>query len=308
MSRTGYTDTRMATTTGIVYLLTSNQLAARLVVSLYSLRKFYDGPITVFSTRPESREIGELCARDATLRVDHRQIAERPGRGHVSAYLTKTLTMLESPYDTTVFLDADTLVVGDIDRLVQCAQEHEIVATSFCHWQTTDPHLQRLLDTWRTLRAPDDFPYDIAQLIDLLSRLPFPAINVGVFGVHKQAAILPHWDRLSCAASEMPLPEEIALQILLPRFEHLILSTKFNCHPSICPDLDDIRIWHFAAATHLADEASRRHWLPAYQECKELNIANIRAWSRVVPGPPRANNAARREPGEAEAPAQPDAP
>src|SRR5687767_15145988 len=98
---------------GVVYLLTNPQLAARLVVSIYSLRKWYDGPVTVFTTRPESHEIGQLLADDKRLVVDHRTTSEAEARNtHIAAYLTKPAVLAESPYERTIFLDADTLVVG----------------------------------------------------------------------------------------------------------------------------------------------------------------------------------------------------
>src|SRR5262245_23129169 len=102
---------------GVVYLLTNIQLAARLVVSLYSLRRWYHGPIAVFTTRPESHEIGKRCADDPVLRVCQHRCIERPGLGYTSSYLTKTTILERSPYKISVFLDADTIVNGSISEL-----------------------------------------------------------------------------------------------------------------------------------------------------------------------------------------------
>ena len=98
----------------------------------------------------------------------------------------------------------------------------------------------------------------------------------------RDAAILPHWDALTLAAHNMPLPEEIALQLLLPEFDHSILAMKYNCHPMAYRGGDDVRIWHFAGATHLDHDPSRALWLPAYDECRQHNIARICEWSRIT--------------------------
>ncbi|MCA9265809.1 MAG: hypothetical protein KDA60_18230 [Planctomycetales bacterium] len=272
----------MYMTRGVVYLLTSNQLAARLVVSVYSLRRWYSGPICLFSTRPESHELGEICAHDPRLAVEHRTIPERPGRGHTSAYLTKTATMLKSPYDQSLFLDADTLVAGDIRPLFDSLEEGEVTATAFCEGLTTDAHFQEQLEKWRTLGDPAHLAFRVPSLIWGVSHFSYPAINVGVFAVRRDAAILPHWDALTLAAHNMPLPEEIALQLLLPEFDHSILAMKYNCHPMAYRGGDDVRIWHFAGATHLDHDPSRALWLPAYDECRQHNIARICEWSRIT--------------------------
>lgn len=267
--------------TGIVYLLTGKQLAARLVVSLTSLRKWYDGPITVFTTRPESHEIGDLCSKDPHILCDHLQIEERDGEGSISAFLTKTKCMLESPYESSIFIDADTLVVGSIQELIESATESEITATVFHRWTTNRPPITEKLKEWQTLQNQTGDTFGLQQLIETAETVPFPAINVGVFSVFRNAAILPEWDQLARFAKDMPFPEEIALNLLLQKYAHRLLDTRFNCHPSVNPNMTDIRIWHYAGIAHVLDFGPRNFWAPAYQECRENNVANICQWSKL---------------------------
>src|SRR5215213_4514433 len=114
------------------------KLASRLMVSIYSLRKWYSGPITVFTTKPKADQFAQLLAADPRLRVGVQKSKQQPGRGYQAAYLTKTTVLEHSPYEATVFLDADTLVVGSIGELLDCAAAAPITATCFCNWKTTD--------------------------------------------------------------------------------------------------------------------------------------------------------------------------
>jgi hypothetical protein len=261
--------------------MTDMQVAARLVVSIHSLRKWYTGPITLFTTRPESHHIGRLIAEDKRLGVETAKLKERRGEGYNASYLTKIAAALASPYDATVFLDADTIVAGALGELFDAAQDAPITVTQFCDMKTTDSLIVDRLRTWRQLRNRGAAKrFGIRSTIDFMLRMPFPAINTGVFAVQRDAAILNEWDALARQGCKMPLPDEIAIQLLLPRHPHRILGGHFNCHPW-ATDILDVRIWHFVGATHLEHEATRDIWLPLYRTCRELDLAGMRSWSRV---------------------------
>ena len=265
---------------GVIYLLTGIQHAARLVVSLRSLRQYYSGPVTVFTTRPESHQIGEYCRNDSELMVDHVQISEGVEHRN-SSYVTKVTMLQNLPYEVSLFLDADTLVCGDIDELLYTAQHSEFVITSVANWTTADPHRQKLLKRWLELKEQLKEQFPIEDLVRHCCENALPSINTGVFSLRRNATVLQPWLDLTTAGRDMPIPDETALQLLIPRFEHVLFGTQFNCRPGAVTD-DDIRIWHFLAGIHLKEQAAREIWLPAYEKCAARNTANIRAWSRVA--------------------------
>jgi hypothetical protein len=267
---------------GVVYLLTNPQLAARLVVSVYSLRKWYDGPVTVFTTRPESHEIGQLLQKDKRVRIEHRTAQETAAHNNfVQAYLTKVDFLEHSPYDATVFLDADTLVVGRLDELLTCARTAPITATIYGPLQTHNRYVNHNLQPWKRLLRKHARDKELAALVTRVLTRPQPIVNAGVFAIQKDASMLNHWRHLSWIGREMPTPEEGALQILLLMYPNHILGAHYNCLPIFASEVCDVRIWHFAASTHLRLLQGRQIWLPAYEECCRLNIAKLRRWSRV---------------------------
>jgi hypothetical protein len=270
-------------THGVIYLLTDMQLAARLVVSLYSLRRWYSGPITVFTTRPESHAIASRCVSDRRLQVHHERCDERPGRGsYHSSYLTKTVFLEASPYRLSVFLDADTVVNGDISELFLEARSVNLVATAFCGMKTTAKPTSDLLQCWRALQ--DDAKmrsYKLKTRLDQLLFKQFPAINSGVFAFRHVPRILRRWDALTLAARNLPHPDEIALQLMLFETDHKILGYQYNCHPNSWHGAFAPKIWHFAGCSHLDKGRCEHIWLPLYKECQRLQIAGIPEWSKV---------------------------
>jgi hypothetical protein len=271
--------------TGVAYLLGHIRLAARLVVSVASLRKWYDGPITVFTSRPEAHRIGQLIADDPRLRVDIRSIAEaNAGSSHAAACVSKVLCLFESPYDATVFLDADTLVAGPVDELIGRAQAGPLTLTTYGPWTTLSNIPLKPWDAWREAiaAAPDSERWQ--GLVEYVTTYASPLVNTGVFTTRRDAACLPDWRDLSLIGRELPTPEESALQLLLVRYPHQIWGTQFNCIPRMYPDAEDVRIWHFAGTSHLVAAVCRNLWLPAYDECMRHNVAQLRNWSKIERG------------------------
>jgi hypothetical protein len=265
---------------GVVYLLTDIQLAARLVVSIFSLRRWYDGPIVVFTTRPESHEIGEYCAEDPELRVTHMRCRERAGWGNQSAYLTKTKISRRGPFVHNLFLDADTLVAGSIDELFQANTMAPLVATGFMAGASNQDPVRARLRVWQSIQDEVHPSYELKRRLSSLIKHPHPAVNAGVFAFRRDADCLARWDKLTRAGQRMPLPDEIAMQIILLEAPHLFLGHHFNCHPSGFSHRFGVKIWHFAGRSHLIPGCNQL-WLPVYRECIDKGIARIGQWSRV---------------------------
>jgi hypothetical protein len=276
--------------TGIVYLMTGPQHGARLIVSLYTLRQWYDGPVTVFTTRPESHAIGKRLAASDELRVNHQTFWELPPGDYNASCATKPFIFSAAPYDASILLDADTMVVGPIDELVDSAAASPLTVTTFCGSRTNEHGHQAAFAGWRKLAGSAGDLYGLTQLLDYIEANPQWKINAGVVSARRGTQFLAEWQELSRFGQRMYLPEEVALQLLALRYPHRLLGWKFNCFPLMQPQPPDVRILHFCATTHLSHTFTQEIWLPVYRECRRKNIAGIRSWSRV-----RKGRAPRRE-------------
>ena len=262
---------------GVIYLLTGPSHGVRLVVSLWSLRRFYSGPVTVFTTHPISHEIGKWCASDSRLGVQHIMTQDVPVRRN-SAFLTKLSLLLQAPYETTAYLDCDTLVAGNIDELLDIQDGIEFHATHFSNWLSTTKKVRLRIESWRSIRQTRYDPAWLKQLVeDALE--PKPAVNGGVFSFHRTARILQPWFDLAMTGWRTFICDEIALQLLLPRFRHKVLDCRFNCSPVYQSTREDVRVWHFHGEKHLSRTTARSIWLPMYLECLAKNVADIATWT-----------------------------
>lgn len=266
---------------GVVYLLTGAAHADRLIVSLWSLRKHYKGPVTVYTTQPESHEIGRLCAADRRLDIEHRTAVQSPIRKN-SSFITKIEILPHVPYETSLYLDCDTLVAGDPAEMFELSAEQPVGLTRFSQWLTSGRIMRRRLEVWRKLRMPRrKRAYVDALVTEGLKS--YPAINGGVVSVRRGADILPAWHELSLLGRRSFICDEIAMQLLLPQYPHKLLDCRFNCSPIHARDTKDVRIWHFHGEKHLRRPEGRALWLPVYKECLRHRVARVDEWARTTP-------------------------
>lgn len=94
---------------GVVILHFGYEYGLRLLVCLYTLRKYYFGPVTVFLRDDKAgRELRPMIEK-MDVRVEIKRGMSRSfDRHHV---------FLESPYATTLSIDSDTIFQGAIDEL-----------------------------------------------------------------------------------------------------------------------------------------------------------------------------------------------
>ena len=166
---------------GVLYLLNwGNSFLTRLAVSLYSLRQHYDGPATVLGSTGGEVDfplLEQICNDFGTDLIKF----ETPGKGRVNSLPIKARLHELTPYDRTLYLDADTVVRAPIDELFDAIGKHcGLVAVQQADWRCGGKIRRRLS------------PYVDAGI---LSRPPdnFPAINTGVFGFDRTHEVFEVW-------------------------------------------------------------------------------------------------------------------
>ena len=261
---------------GVVYLLCGTAHAVRLVVSIWSLRKYYTGPIMVFTIGEDSHAIGEKLSRDERLGVEHREFPQTMRKKN-SAYLHKLAILQDLPFDKNVFLDADTLITGSIQELFDLSDENEMVATQFSNWTTERRTIQKRIKAWKELELEGRTKRRIHRLVRSALRAR-PAINCGVFGLRRNATITKKWYDLALIGRKTFICDEIALQLLLHYHSHQLLDCRWNCSPVFARETADVRIWHMHGSKHLRKN-SVDIWWPAYQQVIQDDLGQIRDWT-----------------------------
>lgn len=251
---------------GVVYLLCGPPATERLVVSLYTLRRFWAGPVTVgAATEDDDKAVAEP-AKD--LGADVVRVGKAGVRRHAH-YVTKSLIPTWTPYDRTVFLDADTVVEGKIDELF----EPRLALTQFADWVSTGRRMSKRCNDWR----------GISPMIDALAERQVtqthPAINTGVMGLRKGDAQLALWHAVTMAGGGKFIGDEIAMQLVHPNLECQVLDDRWNCSPFHGVHKAEAVVWHFHGRKHLRKEQGRTLWEPLFRAAVRDRAGRIDRWA-----------------------------
>lgn len=254
---------------GIIYYNTGQSCLVRLLVSLHSLRKWYQGPVAIVSEGEESHSICDRIASALDAQVIHWESTVPEGKNH--AYLAKTRLNKATPFDTTVALDADTLVVGELDSLFPVAEKHAFCVAQFAQWKTSGRICSRRIVEWRSW-LPDDIE----------PALSFgPAINIGVMAFRRDASIFDDWSDAAPMGRELFIPDEISCQILLHRHPHHILASNWNCSCKYDNPLRaEVRVIHYHGRKHCRRGLPFHGilWMEGYKAVVQQDLAGVQTW------------------------------
>ena len=258
------------TTKGYLYSLTGFGHAELFVVSCTHLRDRWSGPVTVLIDEKETSPIAEEIENDPLLNVTVKRISLIKARRGTRHMATKTTMYLHTPYEYNVYLDCDTLPIGDLDELF----EPKLALTQFNRWLSTQRRVTKRIERWK----------DISPLIEEMietSKMGQPAVNTGVIGFRKSYREMYRWFDLVMMNPNSFLCDEIAMQLLYPNLPEVeMFENKYNCSPTYGADEEDVRLWHFhGCRRHLKKEEGRKLWLPAFNRVMEMNVANIKDWA-----------------------------
>ena len=255
---------------GIVYYNTGEKMAVRLAVSLHTLRKLYRGPITILSEGEPSHAFCEPLAAKHGCWLKKTVFNGTSGKN--TTYLNACLVGNHTPYETTIWLDSDTICLRPFTELFEAAEKYEFAIAQFSTWKTQKKggghtKIGGRIECWRGI-LPDHW-------ID--RALAFgPAINCGVFAFRKDSALIRDWHRLASQGQfKSFIPDEVCCQIMLaqPEYPNKIMPQHFNCSTKYSdPTADNVRIVHHHGRKHcrFEDGEPKFHSELWYRELDEI--------------------------------------
>lgn len=263
-------------TRGVCYMLVGGKHGPMLVVSVFTLRQWYDGPVALIAGDPQSEEVAQLIHQDP--RSGDTQVVrwDAPvGGGKGLQHANKTHVADLCPFDEFVFLDADTMITGDIEELFPRPGE-EVVLSQFANWHSTDRKIRNRTEPWREF-APEVVSRSQAER--------HPAINTGTFGLTKQSTdYTREWKRLSRARPSF-MCDEIVAQLIHPDFDCRVVDERWNCSPIYSwpryapPGDADVRVWHGHGWKFISRIHGNHLWMPAYRAAFQQGFARLNEWA-----------------------------
>lgn len=255
---------------GVLFMLTGQKHANVLVVSIHSLRKSgYRGPVHIAVGDEAAQEIAVHCFADERLAPLSYKRWKPPSGFRNSGYLSKTWMDTLPPFERTVFLDADTMVVGDLAPLFE--HESPVVLTQFSSWLSNGRKISGRIRPWGDV-APDD--------VREMSGNSYRAVNTGVIAFDRSEASRRFFAEWRTLTQKKPvfICDELSAQLIYWRHAVVVLDSRYNCSP-IHDRREDAVVYHFHGRKHVNREQGRKIWLPLYDECVRLNVARIAEWT-----------------------------
>lgn len=252
---------------GVTMLNLGTGHAVLLAVSVFSLRKFYDGPITVFCD-DKSQPYTELVCKAGNC-SSYRMVADE-GVRHRS-YSVKPILPSLSPYRYTMQLDTDIIVTGDFSEMWP-RHDEELVLTQFASWVSTGSMMSKRIQMYL-----DVLPEQTKKQL----RRPFPAINTGVLSYgHRCKAARKDWLAYTNLKHGKFIVDEIAMQILSGEADRIrVMDDRHNCSPFYGVNKERATIWHFHGSKHIRKEKGKELWLPVFEEACRAKFADVHRWA-----------------------------
>lgn len=276
-------------TTGVCYFNHGRKHLARLLFSLWSLRKYYHGSVTILDTGT-SGGVVEKIAADERLAVEVETIPFK-SLAKNSCYVAKAGLWERCPYGITILLDADTLPVKSPEPLFEICEAGDggIVFTRFADWITTGDIMRSRIERWRGVvcKSNDERFYrgiNAAELVEASLDAPHAAINTGVVAFDARSGFLRDWKRLTEEGWRCPFTDELAAQLLIRKHNHTLVDDRWNCSPIYGRNQDKAAIWHAHGSKHLKREDGRGEkghaiWWPVVEEAWRENVGRLREWA-----------------------------
>jgi len=262
---------------GVIYFNHGRKHTVRLAVSMASLRRFHPGAITILDTGASEGVVDRLAAdRNILAKV---QTIPFEVRRRNSCYCAKASLWRYSPYDTTLFLDADTVVARPVDELFSLAPNYPTlpILTQFSGWTTHGNLVASRIRKWvnKKVTSPTE---DIQEMAKQALHCKLPAVNTGVMAWIEPQSWGGRWEEITHAGWRTPFTDELAMQLLITEIPHILLDDRYNCSPIYGAHKREAVIWHMHGNKQCRPEALPIWW-PLYEDCLRENIGGIREWS-----------------------------
>lgn len=253
--------------TGILYFNTGRACLIRLIVSLYTLRKYYQGPIALIYTRQVEPEYSIIQKTFNTQLICGKEASEGKNR----VLLEKCLLNHSTPFDISIFLDADTLIFDDPSELFDLADKNQFVTTQFSNWLVRGVIAKRVL-AWK-----DIYPCQVEKIINKQG----VALNTGVFAFDRKSEFFEDWYNLAIKGRTTYIPDEISCQLFVQEYPHLIVDGQYNVSCKYPNPSGILKIMHFHGKKHcrFGEDSvpinNSEIWLNSFKECYLNKISQI---------------------------------
>lgn len=268
---------------GIIMFNRGNKMIIHALVSLYSLRKHYQGDVTFYVQNPcDCMEEFKKSLGFFSCNVVHLE-----DKNEYKTLVMKNSLFENPPYDKTLWIDSDTIINGPIDDMFSYLDEKDVdlCIPSFCGWVSTGHHISARIKRFEGIAEKRHIDEALKE---------HPSVNTGVLSFKKGdhwAEFVRYWTDYADRGAKKGIfiPDETMMGILLPNMHEwnlkcFIAPTDYNVSPLHDHGLSkDPRIFHFHGnKSCLPGVKTCEYWKNTFQEMCDKNIANINSFLKYA--------------------------
>lgn len=255
----------------MIYSLSGPASASQLVCSLWSLRQHYDGPVTVFVT-PDARPLIEMIRQDRRLRIEV-QATQRFDDCPRPHWVTKAFTYVQSPYQFTIYLDADTLVLSDIHPMFG-----RFVVAKCNDLRILDKHqyptsVRRQMFRFRRLGP------GFGRMLDDTYKANLHVANNGVLAFQRDHPVVWRMHDMAMGFRQLRLHDELALNMILCHHNDVQrVDGRWNALARYQDGWPDVSVAHFHHKTFFQNSRGREMFSAHLRLAIEADVGGISTW------------------------------
>ena len=267
----------------IFYCMSGRAHLPYLVVSLHTLRRYYQGRVRVIAWE-ESWPIVRRIWEDPRLKIEA-SLSTPEYRGKNAQFLHKIdlAQALRQDADRLLYLDADTLLRDSPQPILDAvAGGRSFAVTQFNDWTTGSSVIRgRVNELW-------DVPGVNQRAVAACLNGPLPSVNGGIWACRPDSPVLPTWRAWTWAAREKFIADEKVLHVMqaeYPAEVAIMAGGRWNASPkySRLPDAE-VALWHGHGDSFTRPSKSAKGaelWLPIFREVVEGNVGGIQEWPSI---------------------------
>ena len=260
----------MNETRGVILFNRGSKMVVRAIVTMYSLRKHWDGPVTIYLEEPYPKELEQACKK---FNVD---VVRNDKKHEYKTLIRKTDMFSNPPYERTLWLDIDTVIVGPIDEMFDYLDDCDVAIPHFAGWWSDGNIISKRIRKFENLVDEETINKALEHN---------PAINTGILSFRKSKQwdeFVAYWVELAHKGSQEKIfiADEVSFQVLYPVAQKwgikvAIAPMKFNVSIKHDPGTEDKRIIHAHGDKHVIDFPLCDIWKNEFAEMTENNVAEI---------------------------------
>lgn len=243
---------------GIIYYNIDRGALVRLVVSLYTLRKIYSGPVSIICNNPNECL---YLAKEFNTSLQEITLARTKKN---TTLLNKCLLHKWSPYDKTIYIDADTIILKPFwNDIFNELDNEDFLVSHYSEWSTKTRRVWLRLREWKNIHP---------RLFKSSIKIERPAVNTGTFAFNKDSIFMRDWYDQAKPGYRFFIPDEVCCQLMLGAYPHKIIGSQYNVSCNHGELTDDSRILHFHGRKHcrIKDGAYLNNSKLWYDQLKEV--------------------------------------